>query len=227
MSESAVVERPAGAETGELDDLALSPAERAEEIRREGLTAEERIAEDELREQLEVMTVEEIADAAAEKEQALGGSDEAVEYARSQALKSAEAVAGSMADAAAAQAAPDESPSKTKELQENAGEAVGEMPPGEPEDVMVPPDTLMVSGTAKGSHRKWNGKAPTETFLNLKGVKIEVPEGEFKKGERIRFSGEMVVVSEGAKDKLDKDTKQVVDSKQLHDAIVIDFELED
>lgn len=198
MSESAVAERPAGAG---LDDLALSPAEQGEEARREGLTAEERIAEDGLREQLEVMTVEEIADAAAEKEQALGGSAEAVEYARAQALKSA----------AAAQAELDES----KPMEETR-----------PMDVMVPPDKLMVSGTAKGSH-KWNGKAPTQTFLMVKGMKIEVPEGEFKAGERLMFKGELLVYSEGKEDVLDKDTKAAVDAVQAHKAVVLDFELTD
>lgn len=164
------------------------------------------------------LTPEEQGEEAADRERSLGGSDEAIDFARQTAVKAAQT---------ALEAEDGSGDGKADELKENAGEPVGEMPPAEPQDAMVPPDKLMVSGTAKGSHRKWNGKAPSTVLLNIKGMKIEVPEGEFKKGERLFFSGEAVIISEGAKDKLDKDTKSVVDAVQEHSAVVLDFELRD
>jgi hypothetical protein len=161
------------------------------------------------------LTPEELGEEAAERERVLGGSDEAIAFARQNATKAAQ-------DRLEA-----EEQEKVVELKAEAGEPVGDMPPGEPRDTMIPPDKLMVSGTAKGSHRKWNGKAPGMVILNVKGMKIEVPDGEFKKGERLFFSGEAVIVSEGVKDKLDKDTKSVVDAVQEHSAVVLDFELRD
>jgi hypothetical protein len=156
-----------------------------------------------------VLSPEELAEEAAERERELGGAPEAVQAARERALSEAQSALDG----------------KAEELREEAGEPVGEMPPGEPEDVMVPPDRLMVSGTAQGSKRKWNGKTPGQVLLKVGGMKIEVPEGDFKKGERIRFEGEAVIVSEGAEDKLDKDTKTPVEAVQTHKAVVLDFEL--
>lgn len=164
------------------------------------------------------LTPEERGEEAAERERALGGSEEAIDFARQNAMKAAQ-------ERLEAEAEPQDG--KAAELAQEAGEPVGEMPPAEPQDTMVPPDKLMVSGTAKGSHRKWNGKAPGMVILNVKGMKIEVPEGEFKCGERLFFSGEAVIVSEGKKDKLDPETKSVTDAVQEHSAVVLDFELRD
>lgn len=161
---------------------------------------------------------EEAAEAAASAERELGAVPEAVQavydetYAR---------VLGE-----AQQAELDGSPSKADELREHAGEAVGEMPAGAPQSTDVPPETLAVSGPSSGK-RKWSGKAPGMVVLNVKAMKIEVPEGDFKKGERFVFEGEAVVTSEGVKDKLDKDTKTAVEAVQTHDAVVLDFALTD
>jgi hypothetical protein len=160
------------------------------------------------------LSPEEKGEEAADRERGLGGSPEAIEEARQRAL-------------AEAQQALDDEDRKAQELRQEAGEPVGNMPPGDPEDVTVPPDKLMVSGTAQGSKRRWNGKAPGSVVLKLKVADIEVAEGEFKKGDRIRFEGEAVIVSEGVKDKLDKDTKTPVEAVQEHAAVVLDFELRD
>jgi hypothetical protein len=122
-------------------------------------------------------------------------------------------------------AALDEGASHAEEVRENAGEPVGEMPAGEPEELRIPPDQIVVRHFV-GSKRKWAGKAPGTTVLALKGMKVMV-DGAFQKGERIRFSGEAVVISEAAKDKLDKHTKTVSESVQTHDAVVLDFELDE
>jgi hypothetical protein len=163
----------------------------------------------------------EAAEAAAARERELGAADEAVQTAYQRTYDATLAQAALDAEDAAA------GDGKADELRGEAGEPVGEMPAGEPESTVVPPDKLIVSGTAQGSRRKWNGKAPGKVILNVKAMKIEVPDGEFKKGERILFAGEALVVSEGVKDKLDKDTKAPVEAVQEHAAVVLDFELRD
>lgn len=160
----------------------------------------------------------ELAEEAAERVRSEGGTPGAIEEARQQALAEAQH---------ALDAEGIDDPSKRAELEGEAGHPVGEMPAGEPESTVVPPDRLMVSGTAQGSKRKWNGKAPSMVLLKVGSMTIEVPEGEFKKGERIFFRGEGVIVSEGAEDKLDKDTKTPVEAVQTHKAVVLDFELTD
>jgi len=164
------------------------------------------------------LSPEELAEEAAERVRAGGGTPGAVEGARQQALAEAQAELDQEGGG---------EPSRREELEKEAGPPVGDMPPGEPDDQSVAPETLQVSGTAQGSRRKWNGKAPGTVLLNVKAMKIEVPEGEFKKGERIFFAGEAVITSEGVKDKLDKDTKTAVEAVQEHAAVVLDFELRD
>lgn len=107
-------------------------------------------------------------------------------------------------------------------LEAEAGPAVGEMPPSAREDAPVPPDKIFVVGTQQTGARKWAGKVPGSVVIALKGLKFEV-DGSFKKGDRFKFEGEALVISEGAKDKLDKETRTVSEAVQMHDAIVLDF----
>jgi hypothetical protein len=93
-----------------------------------------------------------------------------------------------------------------------------------PEEPAAVPDALTISGPVD-EKRHWNGKAPTETVLRLKAAPMHVREGGFRKGERLSFRGEAVVVSEGVKDKLDKETMSPVEAVQEHTAVILDIEL--
>jgi hypothetical protein len=113
------------------------------------------------------------------------------------------------------------------EVLATAQAAAASTPEPEPEEEVGPAPAvqeLVVSGPAERK-RKWHGKAPTSVTLKLKGATVTVAEGEFHKGERLQFTGEAVVISEGVKDTLDKDTQQPVEAVQEHTAVVLDFEL--
>ena len=101
--------------------------------------------------------------------------------------------------------------------------AAGERVP-EPE-LHIPPDQIVLRVTAKAAP-KFAGKQPGTTILSLKGVKFAV-DGGFRKGETIKFTGSALVISEGARDRLDKETQMVSDSVQEHQAVVLDLELLD
>lgn len=91
---------------------------------------------------------------------------------------------------------------------------------GEP-DMVIPPDQILVRHEpAAGARQKTAGI----TILNVKGVKVQV-EGGFRRGERIKFSGEAVIVKEETTDKLDKSTRSVAEAVQTFAATVLDFEL--
>lgn len=94
---------------------------------------------------------------------------------------------------------------------------------GSGEDAEPPPHQIIVRGAA-GSRPKWAGKQPGMTILKLTGGKFAV-DGGFRKGERIKFEGEALVISEGSRDRLDKETMTVSDSVQEHEAKILDFDL--
>ncbi|HEY4451037.1 MAG TPA: hypothetical protein VGN13_05535 [Solirubrobacteraceae bacterium] len=150
----------------------------------------------------------EAAEAAATRERELGAAGEEVDAAYKRAYEATLEQVALDAETAAGDDDDDD---------DDAGEQ--EAP------VMVPPDRLVVSGPSKASPGKWSGKAPGTMVLSVKGVKVEVSDGEFRKGDRLQFSGEAVVVSEGVKDKLDKDTKQPVEAVQEIGAVVLDWEI--
>ena len=70
----------------------------------------------------------------------------------------------------------------------------------------------------------WAGKQPGTVKIKLKFPPLEVDEG-VRKGTRFSFEGEALVVSEGAKDLLDKETGLVVESEQSHDAVVLSLQI--
>jgi hypothetical protein len=96
----------------------------------------------------------------------------------------------------------------------------------EPESPGPVPDELMVSGRTT-ERKRWSGKAPTATVLKLKAAPMKVREGGYRKGERLTLTCQAVVISEGVKDKLDKETMAAVEAVQEHTAVVLDIELAD
>ena len=86
----------------------------------------------------------------------------------------------------------------------------------------IAPDQLVVQGSKQMS--LFEGKAPATSLLKLKGVTVTI-DGAFAKGEVIRFTGSARIVSEGAKDKLDKDTGMVVEAVAENSAVVLDLEI--
>ena len=86
----------------------------------------------------------------------------------------------------------------------------------------IAPDQLVVQGSKQMS--LFEGKAPATSLLKLKGVTVTI-DGAFAKGEVIRFTGSARIVSEGAHDKLDKDTGMVVEAVAENSAVVLDLEI--
>jgi hypothetical protein len=144
----------------------------------------------------------EAGETAATRERELGGDREAQQIAYDRAH--AEVLATAQAAAAESQGEPEPEP-------EAPGPAVQE---------------IVVKGPAERK-RKWHGKAPTSVKLTLKGRSVDVSDGEFHKGTEFFFRGRARVISEGAKDTLDKDTDAPVEAVQEHLAVVLDFELEE
>lgn len=140
---------------------------------------------------------QEAAEAAANRERGLGGSTEALDDVYGKTY--AEVLASEQAKTT------DPEPEAEQEL---------------------PPESLTVTGTQE-KPGKVDGKQPTEVYLVVKGVKIEVPDGSFKKGERMSFTGEMVVFERKDRDRLDPHTKTPTDCAQSFTCEVIDFKLDE
>lgn len=105
-----------------------------------------------------------------------------------------------------------------------AGEAVGPMPPKPPEETeTVYIAQLRIDGT-QNLPVKVGGKAPGSCVVTLSG-KAEV-DGFLRKGDRLRGTFEALVVSEGAEDKIDKDTGVAVEAIQRHKAMFTDLRVE-
>ena len=69
------------------------------------------------------------------------------------------------------------------------------------------------------------GKLATSAVLKLSG-KAEV-DGFYRKGDRVRFSGEALIVSVTAKDKLDKPTGIVMEAEESYAAVIVDLQVGD
>lgn len=209
--------------TSNLDDLQLSDEERAAEAEAES-AHEARMA----------ARRAELADLDDEALEALSAGDDTptidVNLA-DQLLESRAAARAAQAELDAEDAPAEEpageapspaNPEQVAELEQEAGKAVGDMPPKEPETAVVPPDRIVLRHET--SAPKWAGKQPGRCVITLKEVKFEI-DGGFRAGERFRFAGEALVTFEGKRDKLDKDTKTPVEAVQVHEAVVLDFEL--
>jgi hypothetical protein len=114
------------------------------------------------------------------------------------------------------------------ELEAEAGEAVGAMPPDAPDaPAPVDPDEIVVDGTSQLSMFDLGGKQASRATIKFTGGKVGLVAGEaYRKGDRIRFSGEAVVNSVGQKDEHDPKTSQVVDCEQRHEARIVDLQVE-
>lgn len=93
------------------------------------------------------------------------------------------------------------------------------------EDLDADKALRVVDAPVQQSLFEWAGKRPGVVKLKLSCPALEVAEG-FKKGTEIKFSGTAVVVSEGAEDKLDKETMTVVEAEQTHKAVVLAWDVE-
>lgn len=118
---------------------------------------------------------------------------------------------------------------KAQEVKGEAGEPTGEMQkevaPPEPQEPVV--DEILVDGTTELEQLglfEMGGKKPTRASIKFTGGKVKLVAGTaFRKGDRIRFSGEAVVNDVGQKDDHDPKTSQVVDCEQRHGARIIDL----
>ncbi len=85
------------------------------------------------------------------------------------------------------------------------------------------PQELAVAGTQEALF-DMGGKKPGTATLTLSIPAVQMLGGQgFKKGDRFEFSGVAQVVAVGQKDKLDKETKIVTESVQVHQAVVVDL----
>lgn len=117
---------------------------------------------------------------------------------------------------------------KAQELEGEAGQAVGDMPPGEPDAApAVDVDEIKIDGTAQLDMFNLGGKLPTGSSLALTGGKVSLIDGQaFNKGDRIRLTIEAVVNDVGQKDAHDPKTGQVVSCEQRHKARITDMVLD-
>ena len=129
---------------------------------------------------------------------------------------------------AAGTQAPPESGRK-EEFEEEAGPAVGDMPPNPPEDTSPPPlEAIVVTGTEQRGLFQAGGKAPTSAVLTLTGGKAELAQGTtLRKGQIISGSFVAVVREVGQKDKVDGSTQLVVDCVEKIGAKVTDLRIDD
>lgn len=121
----------------------------------------------------------------------------------------------------------EEADSKLAAFREEAGEAVGAMPPSEPERFVEPdPETIVVAGVEM-EYPDMGGKSPTRATLTLVDPKALLRDGTgFTKGQRIRFSGEAVVNFVGQKDEHDSASGIVAGAEQQHKARIVDLRIE-
>lgn len=117
---------------------------------------------------------------------------------------------------------------KARNLEDNAGPAVGNMPPAEPERAPHPEvDEIRVEGTEQLSIFDVGGKRANTATMKLTGGKVKLVDGQgFKKGTRVRFTGEAIVDDVGQKDETDPKTGQVVAAQQRHAARIVDLTVE-
>lgn len=113
--------------------------------------------------------------------------------------------------------------SKSDELRESAGEAVGAMPQDPPADPLPDVDEIRVDGTGQLDMFGLGGKQADSADLGFSGkVKLVAGEG-LAKGDRIRFTGEAIVRTGEDADKVDKKTGLVVSCTRHLKAELVDL----
>lgn len=116
---------------------------------------------------------------------------------------------------------------QSEELKGEAGEPVGKMPAKEAGSSQPEVDEIVLQGSSQLELFDMGGKKATRATIKFSGGKVKIEAGQgFKKGHRIRFSGEAIVNEVGQKDEHDPQTGQVVDCEQRHGARIVDLSVE-
>lgn len=91
---------------------------------------------------------------------------------------------------------------------------------------LAPPEEIVAAGL-RIEPAKLGGKKPQSGSLSFSGMKIDLMPGTFlEKGQVVKFSGEAVVNRVGQQDTRDKETGQVTEATQSHNALVLDLSIE-
>lgn len=161
--------------------------------------------------QLEERIADERKEAAYQHEQ---GRDEAAQEHESEAAELERKLAGLKTEAG-------ESTSKDDPAAEAAAAAARDAAAEQ-----IAPEEIIVRGVEM-DYAELGGKKPTGASVTLTGAKALLEVGTaLQKGTTIRFAGIAVVSEVKQKDKVDPETQQVTDAKQVHTARVLDFEIE-
>lgn len=113
------------------------------------------------------------------------------------------------------------------DFRDEAGEAVGDMPPQTPPEPMetVLPE-IEITGTAQLGLFDAGGRSPDSASVRLAGGKISTVAGTaFEKGTVIHFEGTAVITAVKQQDKRDPKTGTVVGCEQQHTALITDLSL--
>lgn len=113
---------------------------------------------------------------------------------------------------------------KVEEFKQEAGEAVGEMPPKPPTDERPKSEydpEIVVDGSGQLGF-DIGGKRPTDSELRVVGGAIKV-RGQFEKGQVIEARITLRVGEVAFRDKRDSQTDQVVDVVRAHKARIVAF----
>jgi hypothetical protein len=112
---------------------------------------------------------------------------------------------------------------RRQEFEQEAGEAVGPMPPQDP-DPQPQVEELRVDGTTQIGLFDCGGKKPGSASIRLSGGKVDLIDGKaFKKGDVISGTFTAVVREVGQRDKADSSTGIVVSCEQKHVAQITDL----
>lgn len=126
----------------------------------------------------------------------------------------------------AATAAPPEA-TRIEQFKEEAGEAVGAMPPKEPPADPGPEfdSEIVVKGTTEQLSFDVGGRGPTGSELRVVGGAIQV-KGQFQKGQVIKAEVTLQVGEIAFRDKRDSQTGDVVDVKRAHKARIVELAIQ-
>src|SRR6185295_980137 len=89
-------------------------------------------------------------------------------------------------------------------------------------DPQAAQESVSIAGSSTQLTLTLGGKTPTTSSMRLLGGGIKV-EGEFKKGDVVKFSGVARVVEVGAKDEIDDKTLKPVGCERRHRARILEL----
>lgn len=111
-------------------------------------------------------------------------------------------------------------------FRQEAGEAVGAMPPTDPPESFDEPELreIVLTGTTQLGLFDAGGRSPDSASVRLAGGKIAlVDDTAFEKGRVIHFSGTAVITAVKQQDKRDAKTGLVAGCEQQHTALITDL----